>query len=88
MNEINIYRYNSADLRAAIQPDATSAQAPGVMRGDTLNLSFTSATYIDFRVGDYCDVFNTRYILNRDIKYNKEGDRDWVYTVVMEGPYH
>lgn len=88
MDTLNIYRYDNNGLRATIRPDSSCEQSTGVMRGDQLPLTFTDAQYIDFRVGDYCTVFNTRYRLNVEAEYSKQGDRNWSYSMTMEGPYH
>lgn len=85
---INIYQYNTADLRATVDPDDKSTQDCGIMRGDTVNLNFTDATFIEFRVGDYATLFGGRYRMNRDSAWGKIADRNWQYTLVLEGSYH
>lgn len=85
---ITIYKYNSAVVRAVIDPDDKSSQDVGIMRGDVLNISFRSPTFIDFQIGDFCKLENTTYRLNRDTKWSKTGKRDFAFNFTMEGPYH
>jgi hypothetical protein len=85
---ITIYKYTSNEIRAVVDPDDKSSQDTGIMRGDTLNITFSSAEFIDFQIGDYCKLDGSTYRINRDVEFSKTGSRNFAYTVTMEGPYH
>lgn len=85
---ITIYQYNTVVVRAVVDPDDKSTQDRGIMRGDTVNLNFTSPNEIYFGVGDYCTIYGTEYRINRDVQYDKIADRNFSYNITLEGPYH
>lgn len=85
---ITIYQYNSVVERAVVDPDDKSSHDEGIMRGDTINLTFTSQTYFEFGVGDYAIIDGKTYVINRLPTYDKVGNRSFTYTVVLEGSYH
>ena len=55
------------------------------MRGDVVNLSFTSKDAITFSVGDYCTIFGNNYKINQPAPFKKVATRDYEYTLVLEG---
>lgn len=85
---ITIYKYNTDVVRAVIDPDDKSAIDMGIMRGDTLTITFSYPTYIDFQPGDYCTVYGDLYRMNRLNNWSKVAARNYTYTLVMEGRYH
>ncbi|MFD2874033.1 phage tail protein [Mucilaginibacter ximonensis] len=86
--EITIYKFAGNDVRAVIDPEASNAQDTGIMRGDTLNLTFKLAQFVGFQIGDYCKLDGLTYRINRDVEFVKTFKRDFSYTMTMEGPYH
>lgn len=84
---ITIYRYNTTDIRAVIDPDDRSAQDTGIMRGDTVTLTFTSFEFFDFKIGDYCTIYGSKYRMNRDAVWTRNWKRSYSYTLTLEGQY-
>ena len=82
---ITIYAYQTNAVRAVVDPDDQSQQQCGVMRGDVVNLSFTSKDAITFAVGDYCTIFGNNYKINQPAPFKKVATRDYEYTLVLEG---
>lgn len=82
---ITIYRYNSTDVRAVVNPDDKSEQRCGLMRDDIVTLSFTSPVYIAFQPGDYTTVFNKLYKLNKPAVWTKSAKRRFEYVLTLEG---
>lgn len=82
---ITIYKKGTTDIRAVVDPDDQSQQQVGIMRGDIVTLSFKSAVAIPFAIGDYCTVFGNNYKINQDVPFNKIADRDYEYSITLEG---
>lgn len=84
---ITLYKYNTAEVRAIIDPDDKSAEQCGIMRGDLVNLTFKRADYIDFQIGDYGTIYDRPYRINRPPVWNKNFKREYDYTLTLEGRY-
>src|SRR6185437_13112601 len=82
---ITIYKKGTTDVRAVVDPDDKSQQQVGIMRGDIVTLSFTSAVAIPFAIGDYCTIFGNNYQVNQDVPFTKTGSRDYEYALTLEG---
>jgi hypothetical protein len=61
MNSLTFYRGNA--FFADVKLDTGSTQQTEIMGTDQIQLKFQSTSYIDFRFGDYCTVFGTKYII-------------------------
>jgi hypothetical protein len=82
---ITIYQAGTTAVRAVIDPDSSSQQEQEIMGKDIVMLSFSYKLAINFQIGDYCNVFDNKYILNTAPQLQKIADRNYVYKLTMEG---
>lgn len=89
MITIDIHRLEGADekLVASIKPDTSSNQQKAVMGDNILNLIFTLSRFVDFKIGDYCDVYGERYYLFKRPTLKKTSRFEIEYTLVMNADY-
>lgn len=59
MDKVEIYR--GTNLLTEIKLDNDSTQSKTIMGENVINLSFTTSSYIEFNIGDYCTVFGEVY---------------------------
>ena len=61
-------------------------QSKRLLNEDVLNIDITSAVAIDFKIGDYIDVFGQRYSLNQmPNDGGKKNSRNFNYSLTFEG---
>lgn len=82
MDRIDIYRNGS--VFTSILLDGSSSQQKQVMGENYISLAFKSSRVINFKIGDYCNVFGEKYILNRLPVVDKSSKLSYDYTVKME----
>lgn len=91
MIKISIMRTVASDevLIATVKPETSSNQQKAVMGENVLNLLFTLGTFIDFKIGDYCDVYSERYYLFgiTPPALKKESRFHYEYTLKMYADY-
>jgi hypothetical protein len=83
---ITLFKYNTNEIRAIINPDSSSQESKGIMADHLFNLNFKSTEFIDFQIGDYANIFDTLFRLNKDAEFDKIWKRDYDFTLTMEGP--
>ncbi len=63
-------------------------QKVGLLNEDVVELSISSATKIDFALGDTVEVYGKTYTLNQLPAIKKTGTRNFAYDLTFEGPQY
>lgn len=82
---VTIYKYNSSEIRAVVDPDDNSQQERQIMSQDTVTINITVPVPIDFQIGDYATIFNAKYNINTLPEVRKVAKRDYEYRIILEG---
>lgn len=82
MDAISIYR--GSDLLIDVKPDDVSVQEKGVMGVNEIRMRVKMSIYVDFQIGDYCDVFGERYFIHYLPDTVKTGRNAWEYSLNMQ----
>lgn len=82
MTSIDIYRGDSAYV--SIKPDENSVQAKTVMGENEIRLIFTHHSYINFKINDWCTVYDEKYVLTALAPVRKLSRILYEYNLVMQ----
>ena len=64
--------------------DDNSYSYEAVMGEDALTLYFSHPGYLNVPVGSWCEFYGKRYSLKKDSNFNKNGERNYSYTLILE----
>lgn len=82
MHSVDIYRVD--DLLTTVKPDSSSTQTKKIMGDNVIVLSFEDDRYLNFRINDYCTVFDEEYHVNQLPQVTKGSKYRYKYTLVMQ----
>lgn len=82
---VELYRYNTNDIRAILDPDSNSEQQGAIMGADMVIIDVSVPAPIEFKIGDYATVFGGLYKLNALPSVTKVWLRKYQYTITLEG---
>ncbi|GAB3701516.1 hypothetical protein GCM10027592_29740 [Spirosoma flavus] len=76
-------------VKAGLSGIESGEQRVDLLTGDTVTLKVKSVSPINFGIGDSISVYGQLYTLNKIAPVTKDGDRRYIYDLVLEGPqYH
>ncbi len=68
---------------ATVKPEGK--QSKKIMDVNTVEMAFTLSAAVDFRIGDYVDVYDERYVLQDEPDYDKNSNNEHVYKMLFKG---
>lgn len=66
----------------------TGTQSREAMGADVVDMAFTLPVYIDFRIGDFVDVYGQRYVINITPTVDKKAKRQFEYNIQFEASWY
>lgn len=85
---VTIYGYNTNTIRAIVEPAETVVQSKEILGPDIVQLVFDLPFHVSFALGDYANIFGATYYLTTYPAVTKSGNRDYTFTLNMEGEQH
>jgi hypothetical protein len=82
MDSIDIYR--GVDIFTTIKPDDSATQQKKVMGENELRITFQDNHYIEFKINDYCNVFDEVYKFQELPSFRKVSKYRYEYTLIMK----
>lgn len=82
MQEIQFYR--GSDPFVSIKLTTSASQKKEIMGTDEISIPHLDSRYLSFQIGDWCEIFNEKYILHTLPPVIKLGENRWQYTIVLK----